>query len=76
MRILFLFATFFCCLVQKSSEDLPPGIRDTVCLMQHGQCRLFFCHFGERKSDICSDPWNRCCVPYMSDEGNRFPYQA
>nr|Q8K4N2.2 RecName: Full=Sperm-associated antigen 11A; AltName: Full=Antimicrobial-like protein Bin-1b; AltName: Full=EP2 protein; Flags: Precursor [Mus musculus] len=44
--------------------DIPPGIRNTVCLMQQGHCRLFMCRSGERKGDICSDPWNRCCVPY------------
>uniref|UniRef100_A0A8C8YQF8 Uncharacterized protein n=1 Tax=Prolemur simus TaxID=1328070 RepID=A0A8C8YQF8_PROSS len=26
--------------------DIPPGIRNTICLMQHGTCRLFFCHSG------------------------------
>ncbi|NP_001123449.1 sperm associated antigen 11 [Sus scrofa] len=48
--------------------DIPPGIRDVICLMQHGTCRLFFCHSGEKKSEICSDPWNRCCVPNTEEE--------
>ncbi|XP_017369850.1 sperm-associated antigen 11B isoform X3 [Cebus imitator] len=26
--------------------DVPPGIRNTICLMQQGTCRLFFCHSG------------------------------
>ncbi|XP_053528606.1 sperm-associated antigen 11B-like [Artibeus jamaicensis] len=42
--------------------DIPPGIRNTICLLRHGTCRLFFCRSGEKKGDICSDPWNRCCV--------------
>uniref|UniRef100_G3UAJ5 Beta-defensin-like domain-containing protein n=1 Tax=Loxodonta africana TaxID=9785 RepID=G3UAJ5_LOXAF len=42
--------------------DIPPGIRNTICLLQHGTCRLFFCHYGEKKGDICSEPWNRCCT--------------
>ncbi|XP_025301442.1 sperm-associated antigen 11B isoform X3 [Canis lupus baileyi] len=48
--------------------DMPPGIRDVICLTQHGTCRLFFCHFGERKAEICSDPWNRCCLPSTEAE--------
>ncbi|XP_077007827.1 sperm-associated antigen 11B [Tamandua tetradactyla] len=43
--------------------DIPPGIRNVICLIQHGNCRLFFCYSGEKKGDICSDPWNRCCIP-------------
>ncbi|EDM08966.1 sperm associated antigen 11, isoform CRA_a [Rattus norvegicus] len=61
MKVLLLFAVFFC-LVQRNSGDIPPGIRNTVCFMQRGHCRLFMCRSGERKGDICSDPWNRCCV--------------
>ncbi|XP_021075142.1 sperm-associated antigen 11-like [Mus pahari] len=63
MKVLLLFALFFC-LVQGNSGDIPPRIRNTVCLMPQGHCRLFMCHSSERKGDICSDPWNRCCVPY------------
>uniref|UniRef100_A0A2K5D016 Uncharacterized protein n=1 Tax=Aotus nancymaae TaxID=37293 RepID=A0A2K5D016_AOTNA len=33
MKVLFLFAVLFC-LVQTNSEDVPPGIRNTICLMQ------------------------------------------
>ncbi|XP_012501342.1 PREDICTED: sperm-associated antigen 11-like [Propithecus coquereli] len=62
MKVLFVFAVLFC-MVQTNSGDIPPGIRNTICLMQHGTCRLFFCHAGEKKGDICSDPWNRCCIP-------------
>ncbi|XP_053453717.1 sperm-associated antigen 11B [Nycticebus coucang] len=51
--------------------DIPPGIRNTICLMQHGNCRLFFCHYGEKKGDICSDPWNRCCIPNKEEGENR-----
>ncbi|KAM6221078.1 sperm-associated antigen 11A-like [Rhynchocyon petersi] len=61
MTILFLFAVLFC-LIQSNSGDMPPGIRNTICLLRHGTCRLFFCHSGELKGDICSDPWNRCCI--------------
>ncbi|XP_040823020.1 sperm-associated antigen 11-like [Ochotona curzoniae] len=61
MKVLFLFAVFFC-LIQTSPGDIPPGIRNSICLMQHGTCRLFFCRSGEKKGDICSDPWNRCCT--------------
>ncbi|XP_049486060.1 LOW QUALITY PROTEIN: sperm-associated antigen 11A-like [Panthera uncia] len=61
MKVLFLFAVLFY-LVQVNSGDIPPGIRDVICLTQHGTCRLFFCHFGEKKAEICSNPWNRCCV--------------
>ncbi|KAM4802208.1 sperm-associated antigen 11A-like [Urocitellus parryii] len=68
MRVFFLFAVFFC-LVHTNSGDIPPGIRNTICLLQHGKCRLFFCYAGEKKGDICSDPWNRCCVPNPSEEG-------
>ncbi|XP_028617525.1 sperm-associated antigen 11 [Grammomys surdaster] len=62
MKVLLLFGVFFC-LIQGNSGDIPPGIRNTVCLMQQGYCRLFMCRSGERKGDICSDPWNRCCIP-------------
>ncbi|XP_070316229.1 sperm-associated antigen 11B-like [Odocoileus virginianus] len=48
--------------------DVPPGIRNIICLMQHGTCRLFFCRSGEKKSEICSDPWNRCCIPHSEEE--------
>ncbi|XP_004440629.1 PREDICTED: sperm-associated antigen 11-like isoform X1 [Ceratotherium simum simum] len=48
--------------------DIPPGIRNIICLMQRGTCRLFFCHSGEKKGEICSDPWNRCCVPNAKEE--------
>ncbi|XP_006864484.1 PREDICTED: sperm-associated antigen 11-like [Chrysochloris asiatica] len=61
MKMLFLFAVLFC-LVQTNSGDVPLGIRNTICLLQHGTCRLFFCRSGEKKGDICSDPWNRCCT--------------
>uniref|UniRef100_A0A2K6MRJ0 Beta-defensin-like domain-containing protein n=2 Tax=Rhinopithecus TaxID=542827 RepID=A0A2K6MRJ0_RHIBE len=53
--------------------DVPPGIRNTICLMQQGTCRLFFCHSGEKKRDICSDPWNRCCVSNTDEEGKEKP---
>ncbi|NP_001103734.1 sperm-associated antigen 11B isoform Q precursor [Macaca mulatta] len=53
--------------------DVPPGIRNTICLMQQGTCRLFFCHSGEKKRDICSDPWNRCCVSNRDEEGKEKP---
>uniref|UniRef100_G1U9F1 Beta-defensin-like domain-containing protein n=2 Tax=Oryctolagus cuniculus TaxID=9986 RepID=G1U9F1_RABIT len=68
MKVLFVFAVFFC-LTQTSSGDIPPGIRNTICRMQHGTCRLFFCHSGEKKGDICSDPWNRCCTSNRVEEG-------
>nr|XP_031296225.1 sperm-associated antigen 11-like [Camelus dromedarius]XP_031296226.1 sperm-associated antigen 11-like [Camelus dromedarius] len=68
MKALFLLAVL-CGLVQTNSGDVPPGIRNIVCLSQHGTCRLFFCHSGEKKADICSDPWNRCCLP--NTEGTR-----
>ncbi|EDL22230.1 sperm associated antigen 11, isoform CRA_b [Mus musculus] len=42
MKVLLLFAVFFC-FVQGNSGDIPPGIRNTVCLMQQGHCRLFMC---------------------------------
>ncbi|XP_038181465.1 sperm-associated antigen 11 [Arvicola amphibius] len=62
MNVLLFFAVFFC-LVQGNSGDIPPGIRNTICLMQYGHCRLFMCRSGERRGEICSDPWNRCCIP-------------
>ncbi|CAO2611592.1 Sperm-associated antigen 11A [Lemmus lemmus] len=31
--------------------------------MQYGHCRLFWCRSGEKRGEICSDPWNRCCIP-------------
>ncbi|KAM7111758.1 sperm-associated antigen 11B [Molossus nigricans] len=67
MKVLFLVAVLYC-LVPMNSGDIPPGIRNIICLMQHGTCRLFFCHSGERKSEICSEPWNRCCVPTAEKE--------
>ncbi|XP_068828069.1 sperm-associated antigen 11A-like [Capricornis sumatraensis] len=67
MKVLFLFTVLYC-LVQMNSGDVPPGIRNIICLMQHGTCRLFFCRSGEKKSEICSDPWNRCCVPHSEEE--------
>ncbi|XP_017369851.1 sperm-associated antigen 11B isoform X4 [Cebus imitator] len=72
MKVLFLFAVLFC-LVQTNSADVPPGIRNTICLMQQGTCRLFFCHSGEKKRDICSDPWNRCCVSNTAEEEKEKP---
>nr|XP_020006989.1 sperm-associated antigen 11-like [Castor canadensis] len=72
MRVLFVFAVFFC-LLTNIKGDIPPGIRNTICLMQHGKCRLFFCYSGEEKGDICSDPWNRCCIPSVSEEENESP---
>uniref|UniRef100_A0A452R2Z3 Beta-defensin-like domain-containing protein n=1 Tax=Ursus americanus TaxID=9643 RepID=A0A452R2Z3_URSAM len=72
MKVLFLFAVLFC-LVQANSGDIPPGIRDVICLTQHGTCRLFFCHFGEKKAEICSNPWNRCCLPTTEAEGKNKP---
>ncbi|XP_003364292.2 sperm-associated antigen 11B [Equus przewalskii] len=72
MKVLFLFAILFC-LVQMNSGDIPPGIRNIICLMQHGTCRLFFCRSGEKKGEICSDPWNRCCVPNATGEKNDKP---
>ncbi|XP_012784063.1 sperm-associated antigen 11A [Ochotona princeps] len=68
MKALFLFAVFFCS-IQTSSGDIPPGIRNSICSMQHGTCRLFFCRSGEKKGDICSDPWNRCCILNRAEEG-------
>ncbi|XP_004707790.1 sperm-associated antigen 11B [Echinops telfairi] len=61
MKVLFLLAVLFS-LAQNNSGDMPPGIRNTICLLQHGTCRLFFCRPGEKKGEICSDPWNRCCT--------------
>ncbi|XP_010330888.1 sperm-associated antigen 11B isoform X3 [Saimiri boliviensis] len=72
MKVLFLFAVLFY-LVQTDSGDVPPGIRNTICLMQQGTCRLFFCHSGEKKRDICSDPWNRCCVSNTEEEEKEKP---
>ncbi|XP_006930616.1 sperm-associated antigen 11-like [Leopardus geoffroyi] len=72
MKVLFLFAVLFY-LVQVNSGDIPPGIRDVICLTQHGTCRLFFCHFGEKKAEICSNPWNRCCVPSTEAEISNKP---
>uniref|UniRef100_A0A2I3HUP4 Beta-defensin-like domain-containing protein n=1 Tax=Nomascus leucogenys TaxID=61853 RepID=A0A2I3HUP4_NOMLE len=72
MKVFFLFAVLFC-LVQTNSGDVPPGIRNTICRMQQGTCRLFFCHSGEKKCDICSDPWNRCCVSNADEEGKEKP---
>uniref|UniRef100_A0A8C5K0C8 Beta-defensin-like domain-containing protein n=1 Tax=Jaculus jaculus TaxID=51337 RepID=A0A8C5K0C8_JACJA len=54
---IFLFAAFL------FLGDVPPGIRDTICLLQNGHCRLFFCNAGEKKGDMCSSPWNKCCIP-------------
>ncbi|TEA23752.1 hypothetical protein DBR06_SOUSAS3810118, partial [Sousa chinensis] len=48
--------------------DIPPAIRNVICLMQHGTCRLFFFYAGEKKAEICSDPWNRCCIPHTEEE--------
>ncbi|NP_001382413.1 sperm-associated antigen 11A isoform 3 precursor [Homo sapiens] len=53
--------------------DVPLGIRNTICRMQQGICRLFFCHSGEKKRDISSDPWNRCCVSNTDEEGKEKP---
>ncbi|XP_055154455.1 sperm-associated antigen 11B-like isoform X2 [Symphalangus syndactylus] len=53
--------------------DVPPGIRNTICRMQQGTCRRFFCHSGEKKHDIGSDPWNRCCVSNTDEEGKEKP---
>uniref|UniRef100_A0A5F4WJV4 Beta-defensin n=1 Tax=Callithrix jacchus TaxID=9483 RepID=A0A5F4WJV4_CALJA len=64
------FAVLFC-LVQMNS-GVPPGIRNTICLMQQGTCRRF-CHSGERKRDTCSDPWNRCCVSNTEEEEKEKP---
>ncbi|XP_063462710.1 sperm-associated antigen 11A isoform X5 [Pan paniscus] len=72
MKVFFLFAVLFC-LVQTNSGDVPLGIRNTICRMQQGICRLFFCHSGEKKHDICSDPWNRCCVSNTDEEGKEKP---
>ncbi|XP_010620829.1 sperm-associated antigen 11-like [Fukomys damarensis] len=67
MRRIFLFVVCSC-LVQRNAGDIPPGIRNTICLMQSGKCRLFFCHAGEKRSDTCSDPWNKCCIPNIKEE--------
>ncbi|XP_007517334.1 sperm-associated antigen 11A-like [Erinaceus europaeus] len=67
MKVLFLSAVIIC-LTQMNSGDVPPGIRNIICLMQQGHCRLFFCHYGEKKSEICSEPWNRCCLPVNNEE--------
>uniref|UniRef100_G1Q5B7 Beta-defensin-like domain-containing protein n=2 Tax=Myotis TaxID=9434 RepID=G1Q5B7_MYOLU len=69
MKVLFLLAVLHC-LVLMNSGDIPPGIRNIICMMQHGTCRLFFCHGGERKGEICSDPWNRCCISTAEEERN------
>ncbi|KAK1341682.1 hypothetical protein QTO34_016430 [Cnephaeus nilssonii] len=66
----FFFLTVLHCLVLMNSGDIPPGIRNIICMMQHGTCRLFFCHGGERKGEICSDPWNRCCISTAEEERN------
>ncbi|XP_037380653.1 sperm-associated antigen 11A [Talpa occidentalis] len=62
MRLLLRPPLLFC-LLQMSSGDVPPGIKDDICLLHHGNCRLFFCHSDEKKTEICSEPWNRSCVP-------------
>ncbi|XP_037669154.1 sperm-associated antigen 11-like [Choloepus didactylus] len=72
MKVLFLSAVLFC-LVQTNSGDIPPGIRNTICLLQHGNCRLFFCRSGEKKGEICSDPWKRCCMPNTEEEKKEKP---
>uniref|UniRef100_A0A8C6Q9Q3 Uncharacterized protein n=1 Tax=Nannospalax galili TaxID=1026970 RepID=A0A8C6Q9Q3_NANGA len=66
MNSFFLFAVLIC-LVQENAGDIPPGIRNTICLLQHGHCRLSVCHSGE-KGDACSDPWNRCCTSDTAGE--------
>ncbi|XP_055154330.1 sperm-associated antigen 11A-like isoform X9 [Symphalangus syndactylus] len=72
MKVFFLFAVLFC-LVQTNSGDVPPGIRNTICRMQQGTCRRFLCHSGEKKRDIGSDPWNRCCISNTDEEGKEKP---
>nr|XP_019612535.1 PREDICTED: LOW QUALITY PROTEIN: sperm-associated antigen 11-like [Rhinolophus sinicus] len=68
MKVLFLFTVLFC-VVEMNSGDMLPGIRNIICLMQHGTCRLFFCNSGEKKAEICSNLWNRCCIS-NAEEGN------
>ncbi|XP_073654785.1 sperm-associated antigen 11A-like [Tursiops truncatus] len=58
----------YCARLFFKSGDIPPAIRNVICLMQHGTCRLFFCYAGEKKAEICSDPWNRCCIPHTEEE--------
>ncbi|XP_066093396.1 sperm-associated antigen 11A-like [Saccopteryx bilineata] len=72
MKVLFLFAVVHY-LVPMNSGDVPPGIRNTICLLQHGTCRLLFCHFGEKRAEICSDPWNRCCISKAPAEKEEKP---
>uniref|UniRef100_A0A8C0ZQV5 Beta-defensin n=1 Tax=Castor canadensis TaxID=51338 RepID=A0A8C0ZQV5_CASCN len=61
-----MFFSLFVCVVVTATIYVPPGIRNTIYLMKHGNCRLFFCHSGEEKGDICSDLGNRCCTSYIS----------
>ncbi|KAG5194319.1 hypothetical protein JEQ12_013116 [Ovis aries] len=45
--------------------DVPPGIRNIICLMQHGTCRLFFCRSGftHGVTDSLSCRWKKgICV--------------
>ncbi|XP_015999277.2 sperm-associated antigen 11-like [Rousettus aegyptiacus] len=75
MEVLFLCAVLSC-LVPMSSGDMPPGIRNAICLARHGTCRLFFCHSGEKRAEICSDPWDRCCVSNAEKEKKNEPGEA
>uniref|UniRef100_A0A671FGW6 Beta-defensin n=1 Tax=Rhinolophus ferrumequinum TaxID=59479 RepID=A0A671FGW6_RHIFE len=63
-------STVLFCVVQTNSGDMLPGIRNTICLMQHGTCRLF-CSSGEKKAEICSNLWNRCCIS-NAEEGRKY----
>ncbi|KAI5943827.1 Y+L amino acid transporter 2 [Manis javanica] len=38
-----------------NSGDVPPVMRNIICLMQHGTCRLFFCFSGEKKDADTSE---------------------
>ncbi|XP_017536585.1 sperm-associated antigen 11A-like [Manis javanica] len=67
MKAHFLCAVLLC-LVPMNSGDVPPVMRNIICLMQHGTCRLFFCFSGEKKGETCSHPWNRCCIPNTEEE--------
>ncbi|XP_011375904.1 sperm-associated antigen 11-like [Pteropus medius] len=75
MEVLFLCAVLSC-LVPLSSGDIPPGIRNIICQTRHGTCRLFFCHSGEKRGEICSDPWDRCCISNAEEEKKNKPVET
>ncbi|ELK10056.1 Sperm-associated antigen 11 [Pteropus alecto] len=57
-------------------RDMPPGIRNIICQTRHGTCRLFFCHSGEKRGEICSDPWDRCCISNAEEEKKNKPVET